>query len=341
MDRPVRSSARPAVVSPREILILKPSSLGDVVHTLPCVAWLRRVYPQAKIRWLVNTEWAPLLEGNPCLDEVIEFPRRKFRGVAGALRIAPWSRQLRERVQPDLILDYQGLLRSALIAKLCRQNGCRVLGLSDAREGARFFYDRVADVSGCDHAVDRYLALTRLALGADAGDSTPELEWPLPAGALPDRFDPAPPYIALHPFSRGAGKSLTLEQVQEFCVAVAPLRVVLVGRAEESSIASLQTLPSTTNLLNRTTLPELIAVLRLAAWTVSVDSGPMHIASALTSRLISIHTWSDPAKVGPYRPDAWVWQAGQLFQQRERTQPGAGRKVANFAELAEFVRAQL
>lgn len=335
------SDRRPAAPAPGEILILKPSSLGDVVHTLPCAAWLRRVYPQAKIRWLVNTEWAPLLEGNPCLDEVIEFPRRKFRGVAGVLRIAPWARQLRERVQPDLILDYQGLLRSALIAKLCRQNGCRVLGLSDAREGARFFYDQAADVSGCDHAVDRYLALTRLALGAEAGEATPELEWPLPKGSLPAGFDPTEPFVALHPFSRGAGKSLTIEQVQEFCAALAPLRVVLVGRAEATSVESILSIPSTTDLLNRTTLPELIAVLRRAAWIVSVDSGPMHIASALTGRLISIHTWSDPAKVGPYRPDAWVWQAGQLFPQRERRQADVARKVANFAELAEFVRAQL
>ena len=117
----------------REILIVKPSSLGDIVHTLPTVAAIKRHWPCAHLRWMVNPEWAPLLEGNPHVDEVVLFPRRDFRGLRGAMRIAPWARALRERVNADLVLDFQGLLRSALISKLCRADGGRIVGLSDAR----------------------------------------------------------------------------------------------------------------------------------------------------------------------------------------------------------------
>ena len=106
--------------SPREILVVKPSSLGDVVHTLPAVAAIKAHWPSAHLRWLVNTEWAPLIEGNRHVDEVVVFPRGNFRGVRGLIRIAPWARALRERINADLVLDFQGLLRSALLSKLCR-----------------------------------------------------------------------------------------------------------------------------------------------------------------------------------------------------------------------------
>ena len=115
----------------------------------------------------------------------------------------------------------------------------------------------------------------------------------------------------LHPFSRGDGKSLTDEQVRDLCEALAPLPVVLVGRSDD-------TLPTlrdgVIDLLNQTTLEELVGVTRRAGFVISVDSGPMHIAAAISDRLVSIHTWSDPRKVGPYAPGAWVWKAGALQQ---------------------------
>lgn len=100
-------------------------------------------------------------------------------------------------------------------------------------------------------------------------------------------------------------------------------------------------LENVVDLLNRTTLPELIFTIRRAAFVVSVDSGPMHIAAALTPQLVSIHTWSDPAKVGPYRPDAWIWRNSALFQQRDCADAAQHRPVPDIASLAEFVRAQV
>jgi ADP-heptose:LPS heptosyltransferase len=97
-------------------------------------------------------------------------------------------------------------------------------------------------------------------------------------------------------------------------------------------------LDNTQDFLNRTTLGELIWLIRRALYVVSVDSGPMHIAAALTPRLLSIHTWSDPRRVGPYQPEAWVWKEGALFQMKDIDNPGAHTATSGVAELAAHLR---
>ena len=320
--------------NPREILVIKPSSLGDVVHTLPAVARLKRHWPQSRIRWLINPEWAPLLDGNPHVDEILVFPRRQFRGVGGALRIVPWARAFQERVHPDLVLDFQGLLRSALLAKLCR--GATRVGLSDAREGARYFYDQIATVDTAAHAVDRYLRLIA-SLGVNID---PPLEWPLPPGTPPPLFAVKSPFVLLHPFARGKDKSLEDTAVAELCRSLAPIPVVSAGRRAISSNDSI-TLSNVTNMINQTTLAELIWLIRNAAFVVSVDSGPMHIAAAITPQLLSIHTWSDPTRVGPYRPDAWVWQHGALCRASEVGRPQLALQIASMSALAVWLLDQV
>ena len=187
-------------------------------------------------------------------------------------------------------------------------------------------------MSGQAHSVDRYLALVT-ALGIE---TAAPLEWPLPRGSAPAGFDATEPFILLHPFSRGAGKSLTPAEIADFCHTLAPHRIVLVGRTD----TTLPPLGNVADLLNRTTLPELLWLLRRAAFTVSVDSGPMHIAAALTPRLLSIHTWSDPRKVGPYQPDAWIWKDRALYQMRDLAQPRAHQPAADITEIARFVGTQ-
>ena len=181
--------------------------------------------------------------------------------------------------------------------------------------------------------MDRYLALVAL-----LGVPTPApLDWPLPLGTAPAGFSAASPYILFHPFSRGAGKSLAASDVAAFCRALAPRSVVLAGRTEEAA----PPLENVENLFNRTTLPELIWLIRHATYVVSVDSGPMHIAAALTSRLVSIHTWSDPRKVGPYQPEAWIWQDGALFRTQDIASPGPRRPALAITDLARHVVEQL
>lgn len=293
-------------MSYESILIIKPSSLGDVVHTLPAVAAIREANRTAKITWVINPEWAPLLRGNRDIDHVHIFPRSDFRGLGAPQSLLPWLNKTRA-LRPDVAVDFQGLLRSALIARI---SGARELfGLSDAREGSRFFYHHIARVDRHEHAVERYLKLAEQ-FGAPLHGPA---RFPLPTGDELPRFDETSPFVLLHPFARGRGKSISDRAVRDLCTACAPTPVVLVGKAK----LRVKTPDNCIDLTNQTTLLQLIRLVRTASFVVSVDSGPMHIAAAVTDRLVSIHTWSDPRRVGPYNREAWVWRSGQLQQMRD------------------------
>lgn len=332
------------------ILIVKPSSLGDIVHTLPAAEALHRAVPQAEIDWLVNTEWCPLLEGVPFLHQVIAFPRRQLKGISGVLRGARWAdEQLRPR-RYDLVVDFQGLLRSAFLSR--RTGAPVVAGFRQSREGASLFYQHRAEVPDWNrcHAVDRNLALVA-SLGVDV--TAPSFVFP-PGAKMENPPVFSSPPLLLHPFSRWAGKSLSAVEVAELCELLAPYPVLLVGIPEEPITS---TWPgNVTDLLGRTSLPELIHLVRHAAWTVSVDSGPMHLAAGLTDRVLSLHSWSNPAMVGPWRPDAWVWRESRLVQvrdlqldefpeRRDRQSDYAKRErllaPVDLSYLAAFLRTQL
>ncbi|MBP6602475.1 MAG: glycosyltransferase family 9 protein [Verrucomicrobiales bacterium] len=290
------------------ILIVKPSSLGDIVHTIPAVESLSRSAPQAKINWLANTEWCPILDGIPFLHEVIPFPRREFKGFFGLFRAAHWADQKLRFCGYDLVIDFQGLFRSAYLAASTKAN--RVVGFEHSREGAAFFYNEKAIVENWHgrHAVDRNLDLVA-SLGVDVSSPT----FLFPAGeevrVLPD-FPVAP--VLLHPFSRGLGKSLSIPEVRELCEQLAPHPVLLVGIPEQP--LSEMWPGNVIDLLGKTNLRQLLHLLRLAAWTVSVDSGPMHLAAGISDRVLSIHTWSNPAMVGPWRKSSWIWRESRLVQ---------------------------
>jgi ADP-heptose:LPS heptosyltransferase len=309
------------------ILIIKPSSLGDIVHTLPAVAAVRDANPTAEITWLINPEWAPLLRGNPDIDHVHIFPRGEFRGRKLATGVLPWLRRTR-RLRPDVALDFQGLLRSALIA---RASGApKIFGMSDGREGSRLFYHQIARVNHKAHAVERYLALAER-FGAPIN---PPLRFPLPTGDILPNFEDDPPYVLLHPFARGTGKSLSIATIAAFCRALAPMRVVLVGKTG----ARVPPCENCVDVTNHTTLLQLVRLIRGARWTISVDSGPMHIAAAISPRLVSIHIWTDPRRVGPYNPNAWVWKSGALMRVAELPEKFAKRRPFAPADVGAVVR---
>jgi ADP-heptose:LPS heptosyltransferase len=290
------------------ILVIKPSSLGDIVHTLPAVAAIRDAYPKAEITWVINPEWTTLLRGNSDINHVHIFPRGEFTGLNAPRTLWPWLKRTRA-LRPDAALDFQGLLRSALIGKISHAGD--FWGMSDGREGSRLLYRHVAKVDRRAHAVERYLKLVE-AFGVPLPE---QLRFPLPTGDPLPRFDPYPPFVVLHPFARGRRKSLRNSVIEKFCEAFNPARVVIVGKSPRNFPVP----ENCVNLVNQTTLLQLIWLLREARFIISVDSGPMHIAAAITSRLVSIHTWSDPRRVGPYNAEAWIWKNGQLLRAGELT----------------------
>lgn len=297
-------------MTPKKILVVKPSSLGDIVHTLPALKFVKQSFPSSQIYWVANSEWCPLLESNPDLEGVIRFPRRSFRGLRGVTRFWQWCQEL-GKLEPDLVLDFQGLLRSALISRSARSR--TVLGLADAREGARIFYQRVAPVTTTQHAVLRYLSLAALA----GADTSGKIEFTLPEGRPVPNFELPKEFVILHPFSRGAAKSLDEAEVYRLTSALAPLPVIIVGKSD-SPVSFARNAAS---LVNQTDLEQLIWLLRKAAFVVSVDSGPMHLAAAVTREILSIHFWSDPQKVGPFREDAWIWQNHQILRKADLAEP--------------------
>jgi heptosyltransferase I len=319
----------------KSILVIKPSSLGDVVHTLPAVALVADAYPEAEITWVINPEFAPLLRGNPDVDHIHIFPRGEFRGLGAATSLRPWLKTTK-KLQPDLALDFQGLLRSALIAKI--SGAKEIYGMSDAREGARLFYHRVAKVNRREHAVERYLQLAECA----GGKVTDQLRCPFPSGDKLPRFDEYPPFILLHPFARGNGKSLSNRVIEELCAAFAPTRVVVVGQSRQK----LDTPPNCIELTNQTSLLQLVRLIRVARFIISVDSGPMHIAAAVNAPLLSIHTWTDPRRVGPYNPDAWIWKHGKVvrvndLENTKLKRHGRPFKTKDISAVVDLVRPQV
>jgi ADP-heptose:LPS heptosyltransferase len=151
------------------ILIVKLSAIGDVIHTLPALAALRRCYPDADITWVVEEAAADLLTGHPDLDRVLVSRRKAWmrdirRGrVAAPLReMRAFFRELRSRSY-DLVIDFHGLFKSAVIVLL--SGGRRKLGYKSMQEGSRLFYNEKIPEAMEKHAVDRYLDFIRYLAG--------------------------------------------------------------------------------------------------------------------------------------------------------------------------------
>lgn len=325
-ETPLRAGPRGIVDS---ILIIKPGSFGDVIHALPCAAALRAALPDSRITWLIDDRWQPLLQDNPDISDLAVFPRQKFRGLAGKLKSIPWALDL-NKLQPDIVIDLQGLLRSGLMARL--SGAYRIIGLADAREGARHFCHELAPVFPHEHSVRRYLrTLDTLGLA-----EVREPRFFLPQGNLPTGT-PTGPYLLLHPFARGDGKSLPPDQIVDLCRELAPLTIVLAG----IGIVPDNLPANVVNLLNKTTISEMIGLIRSAHFVISVDSGPMHIAAAVNTPLLSIHTWSDPRLVGPFNAKAWIWQGGEIRRQilgEKKLPPARTPDSEHIKKMAAFVR---
>jgi len=296
---------------PRRILIVKPSAIGDVVHALPVLNLLRRRWPAARISWLLTPVCAGLLEGHALLDEVIRFDRRLlgrfWRSPSAAIRLRAFARDLRRR-QFDLVVDLQGLFRSGWITW---QTAAPVrVGFANARELSWVFYThRVSVPAGQQHAVDRYLRVARFIGCADA-----PVEFPL--GTDPQQRDSIAAmlpgeharYAVLLPGSNWRTKQWPSER---FAALVQPLRQrlgltsVVAGGPDAAPLAA--RIPGAINLVGRTTLPQLVALLDRAALVIANDSGPMHVAAALGRPLVCVYGPTSPVRTGPYnRPESVV-----------------------------------
>jgi lipopolysaccharide heptosyltransferase I len=320
---------------PRSILIIKPGSMGDVIHALPVASALHSAWPEAQITWIVDPRWRAILEGNPAIHRIHDFPRQEFRGGAGWIRALRWYSDLRG-LKADLVIDLQGLLRSGLMGRFTGSGD--IVGLSDAREGARYLYSRIVRINSDQHAVERYFSF----LAALGIDDRGEKRFPIRTKKNDVKNFSAGRYIVFHPFSRGSGKELSGDATREIIAVFANkanCKIVLVGNgAVEGDVEGM-----VENLAGRTTLSELIEVVAGAEFVVSTDSGPMHLAAALGVPVLGIHTWSDPRRVGPYGRETWIWQGGVIRRQDLAKEPLPVREfgLGDAQAVGEFAAAQV
>ncbi len=273
------------------VLIVKLSSLGDLFHALPAVHCLKVGLP-AKIDWVVHPAYQELVACFADVDRVIPLARDIRSGA-----LAGDVRALRAESY-DLIVDLQGILKSALVARLSR--GSRRIGPSFHREGSWLFYQAVAGSRNKDrHAVEENMDVVRH-LGLPVLPPVFPLNFPIQLVGEPE------PRVALLPFSRWPSKNwpaASFVQVGRDLQEHANASIFLIGGAAEAEACAAiekEFKGRIMNLAGKLSLPQLGGVLQAMNLVISNDSGPMHMAASLGTPVLAVFGPTDMKRTGPY-----------------------------------------
>jgi ADP-heptose:LPS heptosyltransferase len=303
-----------------DVLLIKPSSLGDIIHCAPAAELIARSRADCRLTWLANEEYASFVRELPGVADVIAFPRQRFRGRRFPFWIAEaalWCRGLRRGF--DVAVDLQGLQRSGLMARL---SGARErFGPADARELAALHYNRAIDLpAGLEHATDRLLHLAMEVLKRSALLGAPPSGAPLRAAPL------APPawarreadellgrgkraILALCPGARWRSKLWPEERWAELLGLLAArrpdLRPVFLGGREEQGFAAAVIARAGApgeNLAGKASLWVTAAILARSLAAVTLDSAPLHLAAAAGTPTLALFGPTEPRRVAPRGP---------------------------------------
>ena len=287
----------------RHILLIKPSSLGDIVHAMPTCAAIRRAYPKARLTWLVKHQWAGLVERIDGVDRVwpVKSTLKGWLSQVSLLRAEHF----------DLVVDLQGLFRSAAIGSL--SGSPLLVGFANGREGSPWFYSKRVPVPQSEmHAVDRYLLVAKAVGAVETG--APEFRFRIPqtdheevdrllsqSGITPGMSWVAMNVSARWPTKRWPAASFaeTADRLrQEGCGAV-----VMIGgpdeRAEVAAVSGMMKTPPI-DLAGATAVGLLPALLSRASMLITNDSGPMHVAAAVGIPVVALFGPTSAARTGPY-----------------------------------------
>lgn len=311
-------------VPPESILIIRPSALGDVCRSVSVLASLRAAFPEARLGWLVQSEFASAVSAHPALDEVVAFPRNQLRGAwrspSRLTKSLAWLGSLK-RGKWSCAIDCQGLFRSALFARAT--GATQRVGFSDCREGGWVFLNQRVETTA-PHAVDRMMALLdplgvervfdmRLYTPTDAA------EWWAGAAQRPKTR-----YAVLAPKTRWPGKEWPEDRWLEFARGLAERGVDSIlfagSKSEQPAIdkmvASLRSQPGALKNINslagRTSIAQLLAIVEQAQLVVGSDSAILHIAVGFDRPLVGLFGPTDPAEVGPYGALSSVVRAASI-----------------------------
>ena len=336
------------------VLIIKPSSLGDIIHTFPAIYALQQACPDVQLTWVVNDSFKDIVSLLPGIQRVIPFPRQQIARLHW-----PAIREFQTALKAenyDLAIDFQGLFRSGLIAWFSRAG--KRAGFAHAREGATLFYQQKISVpAGIKHAVDKNLYLVQKLFNLPE-DFSPEPvlqvkpDWLQAARQLLQAE--GRPVLAVGFSSRWQSKTwpntFFAEVLREVMVRVPSVQCWLLGSKNEQadgeklrlSLNSAQVI----NLAGSSSMETLVALLKFSHALLTNDSGPMHIAAALKTPCIALFGATDPELTGPYGGDRHrVFQSlcpkTPCFRQKCPFGNDACPKGISPAEVAEAVASRL
>lgn len=287
----------------KNILIIKMSSLGDVLHALPTLAALRENYPTATITWAVHKEFSAVLPDAPYIDNIIYIDKKKLTSLT-------YLRELRKKMQAyhfDMSLDLQCLAKSALVALL---SGAKErFGYWETREGSWLINKGLVGPHKYDHVIERYLDTVRVLGGtvsdiqfplADISDEMQSVKAKLTAAGVDG------PYVVMVPGARWAVKEWPPEYFAQVGNAMGRdgYRVILAGTADDGEkakrIIEAGGQAYYVDMTGQTNLKELMALIKGSALYISADTGPLHLANALQKPLIALFGTTSPQRTGPY-----------------------------------------
>jgi lipopolysaccharide heptosyltransferase I len=302
---------------PNSILAIRLSSFGDVLMTIPAVKALREHYPHARLTWLVEGSVGQLLHHQGFIDEVIHFPRGSIQGSlkSGNLSSATkdmgnFLKKLRQG-EYDLIIDFHGIIKSALFSRLVKGKRTIGFGKTVAKEKSHLFYDEnIENETRRLHKVERNMLIPRhLGIGADIPEV--QLEVPPDAESYVDQFFTRlqidPPVFAVNPFSsKGStfkrwGMDRYGELIRRIVGNMLGKVVILWGPGEKGEANRLKEMAGEGVFLAcPTDVPQLLALLKRVNMYIGGDTGMMHLAALAGKPVLAIFGPTDHKINGPY-----------------------------------------
>ena len=290
--------------SMKSILIVRIGAMGDIIHTLPGVASLKRSFPNARITWVVEPRWAGLLEGGGLVDRIVAFRRNEpgtWWHTVAALREQPY----------DLAVDFQGALKSAFLARAARPERLVGFAAGVVRERPAAWLYTATGATQSRHVVDQAVDLA-----VAAGASVRVMEFPLPPGQ-PEGKLPDEPFALASPQAGWASKQWPPEYFEKLAGYLRKRGMPLVINGAAGAVPDIAG-----TLKHESGITGLIDASRRATLVVGVDSGPLHLAAALGKPGVAIFGPTDPLRNGPYGGDVAVFR-----QPGTRTTHRRGREI--------------
>jgi len=300
------------------ILIVKTSAIGDVIHTLPALNALRCQYPKARIDWLVEEAAADLLIGHKAIDNVLISKRKAWvselkqgKVLAGWGGFADFVKKLRT-TEYDLLIDFQGLLKSGIFVGLARAK--RKVGFGRGMEHAEgsyiFLNEPVPPVSMDQHAASRELQLLKA-----IGINNEEVVFALPIGNEPRKkigeilaaegIDPSKPLVAINPMTTWETKHWRNDRFALVADHLLDREMAVVFSGGSQDVQGIEEIRAAmtgkaVSLAGKTTLKDLAALYEKVNLLITTDTGPMHLAAATGTPVVALFGPTAPWRTGPF-----------------------------------------